>query len=130
VVAWPDSDPTLDLGVLVGAEVVDDEMDIEPRRHVDIDVLEKAEELLVPVAWLALTKDMAARHIEGSEEGRRAVADVAIRNAFDVAKPEGEQRSRAPWRLGLALLIDAQHHRMVGRIEISADDVADLFDEE
>ena len=42
VVAGPVGEPALDTGVLVGAVVVDDEVDVEVRGHVGIDVLEEA----------------------------------------------------------------------------------------
>ena len=54
MVAGPGGEPALDAGVLVGAIVVDDEMDIKVRGHVGIDVFEKAQELLVAMARLAL----------------------------------------------------------------------------
>ena len=50
MVAWPGGEPSLDLGVLGGAVVVDDEVDIEFRGHVGVDVPEEAQELLV-VPW-------------------------------------------------------------------------------
>ena len=47
------SEPVLDTGVLVGAVVVDDEVDFEFREHIGIDVFEKTRELLVAVSPLA-----------------------------------------------------------------------------
>ena len=44
--------PAPDFGVPVGAVVVDDEVDIQVRRYVGVDVLEEAQELLVAVARL------------------------------------------------------------------------------
>ncbi len=38
MVAWPFGEPRLDLGVLVGGVVVDDEMDIQLGRHVAVHV--------------------------------------------------------------------------------------------
>ena len=130
MVAGPVGEPVLDAGVLVGAIVVDDEVDVEVRRHVGIDVLEEAQELLVAVSRPALGEDPAGGNIQGSEEGGGAVADVAVRDAFDVAQPERQEGLGALQRLGLALLVDAQHRGMVGRMEVEADDVADLLDEE
>jgi len=39
-------------------------------------------------------------------------------------RPHRQQRLAAVERLDLRFLIDAQHQRMVGRIEVEADDVA------
>ena len=50
MVVWLGVQPAFDSDVLMGAVVVDDEMDIEVRGHVGIDVSEEAQELLVAVA--------------------------------------------------------------------------------
>ena len=130
MVARPVGEPALDAGMLVGAVVVDDEVDIEVRGHVGVDVSEEAQELLVAVARPALGEDLAGGDVQGGKEGGGAVADVAVRHAFDVAEPEGQEGLGALQGLGLALLVDAQHQGMVGRVEIEAHDVADLLDEE
>ncbi len=130
MVAGPGREPAPDAGVLVGAVVVDNEVDIEVRGHVGVNVLEKAQELLVAVARLALGQDLAGGNVQGGEEGGGAVADIAMRHAFDVAQSEGQEGLGALQGLGLALLVDAQDQGMVGRVEIEPDDVADLLDEE
>ena len=130
VVAWPGGEPALDLDVPVGAVVVDDEVDIEVRGDAGVDVAEEAQELLVAVARLALGDDLAGGHVQGGEDGGRAVADVAVRDAFDVSESQGQQGLGSLQRLGLALLVHAQHHRIVGRVEVESDDVADLLGEE
>ena len=58
------------------------------------------------------------------------MADVVVRDAFDIAEAEREQGLGAVEGLDLALLIDAQDDRVVGWIEIEPDDVAHLLDEE
>jgi len=63
MVARPSGDPALHLGMFVGAIVVDDEVDVEVRGHVGVNVLEEAEELLMTVPWLALSEDLARGHI-------------------------------------------------------------------
>jgi hypothetical protein len=75
--------------------------------------------------------DHAARgDIERGEERGRAMPDVVVCDAFDVAKPERQQRLRAIEGLDLALLIDAQNDRVVGWVEVEPDDVAHLLDEQ
>ena len=49
----PVGQPALDAGVLVDAVVVDDEVDVEVRGHVGVDVLEEAQELLVAMSRAA-----------------------------------------------------------------------------
>ena len=87
MVAGPCSEPALDFNVFMGAVIVDDEVDIEVRGHVGVDVLEEAEELLMTVPSLALGEHLASGHVEGGEEGGGAVTDVAMRDAFDVSEP-------------------------------------------
>ena len=48
--------------------------------------------------------------------------------AFGPAGAQRQHGARAVERLNAALLIDAEHHRFGGRIEIQADDVAQLLD--
>ena len=56
--------------------------------------------------------------------------DVVVGDSFDIAKPHGQDRLGAIQRLNLALLIDRQHHGVVGRVEVETDHIAHLFDEE
>ena len=58
------------------------------------------------------------------------MADVAVRDALDITEPEGQEGLGALQGLALAFLVDAQDQGVVGRVEIEADDVADLLDEE
>jgi len=51
-------------------------------------------------------------------------------DAFDVAEPHGKHGLGAFESLDLALLIDAKHHGLVGRVKIKPDHVAQLLDEE
>ena len=117
-------EPSLDLGMLVGGVVVDDEMDVELGRHISLDVAQKGEELLVTMAGFALGDDRAVEHVEGGEQGGGAVTLVVVGDALDVAEPHGKQGLGAFEGLDLALLIDAKHHSLVRWIEIKPDHVA------
>ena len=130
MVARPGGEPALDLGMLVGAVVVDDEVDVEVGGHAGVDVLEEAQELLMTMPWLALGDDLAGGHVQGGKEVGGTVTDVAMRDAFDVSEPEGQERLGSLQRLSLAFLVDAEHHRVVGRVEVESDDIADLLGEE
>jgi hypothetical protein len=123
-------EPSSDLGMLVGGVVVDDEMDVELGRHVCLDVTQEGEELLVPMARFALGDVRAVKHVESGEQRDCAVALVIVGDAFDVVEAHGKHRLGAFEGLDLALLIDAKHHCLLGRIEIKPDHVAQLLDEE
>jgi hypothetical protein len=69
---WMALQPCLDLCVLVGRVVVDDEMDVPVLWGLAIDLVEEADELLMPVALHALADDLALQDIQGREQrGRR-----------------------------------------------------------
>ena len=106
------------------------EVDVEAGGHAGVDVPEEAQKLLVAMPRLALGDDLAGGHVQGGKDGRGTVTDVAMRDAFDVSEPEGQERLGSLERLGLALLVDAEHHRVVGRVEVESDDIADLPGEE
>ena len=70
--------------------------------------------------------DLPRLHIQRREQRRRAVSPVVMGPSFDLARQHRQQRRRAVQRLNLRLLIHAQHHGMRGRIDVEADDIADL----
>ncbi len=103
VITGPSSEPALDFDVFMGAVIVHDEVDIEVRGHVGVDVLEKAKKLLMTMPWRALGRDLARGHVEAGEESGRAVTDVAMRDAFDATPGSGSSRqptAPSPYRVG------------------------------
>ena len=58
-----------------------------------------------------------------------AVALVVVGAPLHLTRPHGQHRLCAVERLDLALLVDAEHKRTLGRVEIEAYDVAHLVDE-
>src|SRR5262249_4256246 len=82
------------------------------------------------VPCLALCEHLAVRYIERREQGCRAVPDVAVGDTFNITEPERQDRLSALKRLNLALLVNAQHDRMIRRIEIKPDNVFHLIDEQ
>ena len=82
------------------------------------------------MARLALGEHGSGGNIEGGKQCRGAVADIIVGDAFDIAESHRQHRLGAIERLNLALLIDRQHNRVVGRVQVEADHIAHLFDEE
>ena len=68
VPARPRGEPGLDLGMLVGGVVVEDDVDLEVGRHGLLDRAQEAKELLVPVPRAALRQDGAVEQVESSEQ--------------------------------------------------------------
>ena len=126
----PFRQPCLHRSVLVRGVVVHDQMHVQMRRDVGIDVAQKRQELLMAMARLAAAEYPAGDHVQCREQGRGAVPEVVMGDPFDIAQAHGQHRLRALERLDLALLVDAQHHRMLRWIEVQPGDVAYLLDEE
>src|SRR6185312_16933923 len=73
-------EPGPHLGMLVRRIVVDDQMQLSASRGLAVDLVEKADEFLTPMARHALADDLAFEHIEGGEQCRRAVALIVVRH--------------------------------------------------
>ena len=58
--------------MLVGGIVVGDQMEVQCRRRVIVEVFEKAQKFLVAMAWLALRNHATGDDVEGREQGRKA----------------------------------------------------------
>ena len=83
--------PLLDLSVLVGGVVVDDQMDVELFRRLAVELAQETEEFLMPVALHALTDDRAVEHVQRREQRGRAVAFVIVSD-----RAPGSGSSRPP----------------------------------
>jgi hypothetical protein len=94
--------------MLAGGVVVDDEMDIELVRNRLFDVAQEREKLLMAMPVLILSDHATGADLERSEEGGRSVADVIVRDSFDIAQPERQEGLGATECLDLALLVDAR----------------------
>ena len=94
VEAGPLGQPGTNFGVLVGAVVVDDQVDVEILRDGLLDLAEEAEELLVPLARPALGQHLPRGHVQGSEQGGGAMADEVVRDP--------PPRSPGPWAAAAA----------------------------
>src|SRR5262249_47302948 len=97
--------PGLDLRMLVGGIVVDDDMDDLAGRHLGLDGIEEADEFLMPVALHAAADDLALEHVEGGEEGRGAVADVVVGHGAAAPLLDRQPRLGPVEGLDLALFI-------------------------
>ena len=102
-------EPGFHARVLVGPVVVHDEMQTEFGRSFDIDLLEEAEELLMPMTRHAVADHFAVEHAEGRKQGGRAVAFVVVRHRPTAAFLQRQARLGAIEGLNLTFLVDAQH---------------------
>jgi hypothetical protein len=111
-------EPVLDLRMLVGGVVVDDDMDDLAGGDLGFDGVEKADELLMPMALHAAADDLAFEHVEGGEEGRGAVADIVVGHGAAAPLLDREPWLGAVEGLDLALLIHREHDGVGRRIDI------------
>ena len=110
--------PRAGLGMLVRTVVINHEMHFEFGRDIGIDLLQEAKELLMSVPCPALGQDPAVGDIESGEQGRGAMALVVVRETVGIAETHRQHWLRSFQRLNFALLIDAEDHGMVRRIEV------------
>ncbi len=122
--------PGFDLGVLVGGIVVGDQVQFEFGGHAGFDLSDKGEELLVALTRTASRQNLPGGGVQRGEQRRGAVATVVVGNPLDITETERQQGLGALQRLDLRLLVDTQHHGMVGRIQIQPDGIADFLHEE
>lgn len=80
-------EPSLDGGSLVGAQVVDDQVDVELGAHLVVDAVEELAEFDGALPPMGLSDDLAGRDIESREERRGA--DCSVRSATAL---EGDSR--------------------------------------
>ena len=71
--------PSFDLRMLVGGIIVGDQMEVHYRRSVIVEVLEKAQKLLMAMAWLALRNHATGDNVERREQGGGAMKEVIMR---------------------------------------------------
>jgi hypothetical protein len=122
------SHPGFDPRVFVGCVIVHDKMQIEIRRCLGVDLVEKTNEFLVSMARHAVADHFAIEHAQRGEQCGGAVALVVVRHG-----PAAPLLDRQSWLgtiegLNLAFLVDAQHQGFVWRVEIKADHIIELFD--
>ncbi len=82
------------------------------------------------VPRLALGEDRSGGDIQRGKQRGSAMADIIVGDSFHITKAHGQHRLGAAERLNLRFLVHRQHDGMIGRVQIQANDVAHLFDEE
>src|SRR4029077_12622211 len=111
-------EPFAYLRVFMGRIVVEDDVDRFFDWDLSLDLVEKADELLMPMLLHAASDDLAFAHIESGKHGCAAVTLVVVGPRVRARVLEGQARFGAVGRLDLALLVDREHDGMVGRIDI------------
>ena len=82
------------------------------------------------MAATRLADHRAGLDVQRCKQRRGAVTPTVVGASFGLPGLHRQQWRGAVKGLDLGLLVDAEHHGMVGRIDIQADDVSDLFDQQ
>ena len=104
-------------------------MDVELGRDLAVERLQELLELDRAMAAVQRADHLAGGEVQRGVEARGAGALVVVGRALGHAREHRQDRRGAIQRLDLGLLVDAEHDRALGRVEIQPDDVADLLDE-
>src|SRR6516165_967628 len=96
--------------MLVGCVIVDDRMDLLTLGDLRVDLIEEADELLMPMALHIAADDGAVENVERGEQcRRRAVALVVVRHRPGAPRLHRQSRLSAVEGLDLALLVDREY---------------------
>src|SRR5271156_4165492 len=101
-------EPSSNMGMLVGGEVVDDGVDRLSHGNLFLDDVEEANELLMAMALHVAADDGSVEHVHGCEQRRRAVPLVVVRHGSGATLLQGQSGLGAVERLNLALFVDRQ----------------------
>src|SRR3954447_8974896 len=113
-------EPGAHLWMLMRGVVVDDQMQFPRCRRLAVDLVQEADELLVPVARHALADDLPLEHVERGKQRCRAVTLVVVCHRPAAAALHRQSRLGAVECLDLRLLVNREHQRVLGWIDIKA----------
>src|SRR6266511_3668002 len=121
--------PFADLRMPVRGIVVDDRVDRLSLGHVRVDLIEEADEFLMPMALHVAADNGAVEDSERGEQRGGAVALVVVRHRSGATWLHRQSRLGVIERLDLALLIDREDDGMGGRVDIETDHIPELVGE-
>jgi len=121
--------PFADLGMPVRGIVVDDRVDRLSLGNVRVNLIEEADEFLMPMALHVAADNGAVENIERGEQRGRAVALVIVRHRSGATRLHRQSRLGAIESLDLALLVDREDDGVGGRVDIETDHIPELVGE-
>ncbi len=118
--------PVPHLRVLVRAIVVREDVNLETVRNLPVDLLEESQPLQMGVPRLGAVDQLAFQVAHRREQAHGAVPNVVVSAGAKVSDTERQGGLGALQRLALALLVAAQHHGLLGRVQVQADHTPEL----
>src|SRR6476620_4804357 len=82
------------------------------------------------MAAIAFSNDASGGDVERREQGRHAMACIVVTASLDLTRAHRQHRLATIERLNLALLVDAQDQRMLGRRHVKPAPIAYLLHEQ
>jgi len=129
VIARMFREPRLNHRVLMRRIVIHYQMNIKLARHGTIDVVQKLDELFVPMARHATLDYFTSKCVEGGKQSGRAVPAIIVRLSRGNAGSQRQDRRRSLECLDSALFVHAQNNRIGRRIHVKTNNIAQLRDE-
>ncbi len=117
-----------DTRMLMRRQIIDHQMQIEVRGRLLVDLPQKLEEFLMPMAIHARADDRPREDVQRGKQRRGPVPAVVMRVRARASAFQRQARLGALQRLNLRLLVDAEHQRFLRRVQIQPDDVNQLLD--
>ena len=113
----------------VRSVVVHDQVDVHLPGHCRVDRIEDLPKSDGTMPSMKLGHDRGGCDVERRKQRRRAMPFVIVGPSLGLPRAHRQQRLRAIERLNLRFLIQAEHHRVFGRVHVQPDDVAHFFDQ-
>src|SRR5882757_4385155 len=117
-------------GCLMSTVVVEDQMDVELRRHCRIDLVEKLAKLQRAMATVELPNHLASLSVQGGEQRSGTVAFVIMSPAFRLAGAHRQNGLRAIQSLNLRFLVNTQYQGFIRRSQVKPNNISYLVDEQ
>ena len=94
-----------------------------------LDGIQKFHEFDAAVTRTHAPNHFAGGHVERGEQVERPMAELVVGTPLGLPRLERQERLRSLEGLHGRLLVDAEHHRIFGRIQVQADHIANLLDQ-
>lgn len=113
----------------MGRVMVREQMEGEFGRRLAVDLIQKTDELLRPVARHAVADHRAVKQAPCRKQGGRAMAVVVMRHGSTAAALAGSPRRGPVECRDVTFLVDAQPPGVVWRIPLASHDIGQRFQE-
>src|SRR5208337_2749864 len=107
----------------VGGEIVEDDVNLLPRRAQGYDLLQERDELTAGMAGGGLAVNATGGGIERRIQGERSVSVVLEAVTFGASRRKRQDGIETIQGLNGGFLIDAEHGRVLRWVQIEAEDV-------